>query len=58
MRRAAACPGIGGFVQLTSVYRDRIVTKVLNRWPDRVGDFATGQKGAVGAGEELFEGIG
>jgi hypothetical protein len=58
MRTTAACAGIGGFVQLTSIYRDRIVTKVLHRWPDRVGDFAAGQKGVVGAGEELFAGMG
>jgi hypothetical protein len=32
-------------------------TRVLRRWPDRVGDFATGQKGMVGVGEELFEGV-
>jgi hypothetical protein len=44
MRSTAACAGIGGFVQLTSIYRDRIVTKILHRWPDRVGDFAAGSR--------------
>jgi hypothetical protein len=43
--------------QLTSIYRDRIVTKVLHRWPDRIGDFATGPKGSVGVPEDAFAGM-
>jgi hypothetical protein len=29
---------IGGFAQLTSVRKDSITTRILKRWPDRVGE--------------------
>jgi hypothetical protein len=29
---------VGGFVQLTTVTRDEISTRVIHRWPDRVGE--------------------
>ena len=31
--------GVGGFVQLTTVKRKSIETKILKRWPDYPGDF-------------------
>ena len=30
--------GVGGFAQLTTVFRDRIATRVVKRWPDRIGE--------------------
>jgi hypothetical protein len=29
---------VGGFAQLTSVYRDSVSTEILHRWPDVVGE--------------------
>ncbi|NNM71419.1 hypothetical protein [Enterovirga aerilata] len=33
---------VGGFAQLTTVYRDRIESRILERWPDRVGERIAG----------------
>lgn len=54
MRDTAACAGIGGFVQCTSIFPDRIVTKILHKWPDLVGDWGAGRRGYVGVPEGLF----
>ncbi len=40
MREQRGCPDlpVGGFCQITTVYRDRIETRILERWPDGVGE--------------------
>lgn len=45
-RKHEACDGwnavpthiVGGFAQLTTVSRDGITTKILHRWPDKIGE--------------------
>ena len=29
---------VGGFVQLTSITREAITTKIIHRWPDEIGE--------------------
>ncbi len=43
-QRDLAGNGVGAFVQLTTVTSDGISTRILHRWPDKVGDAGTGGK--------------
>ena len=29
---------VGGFIEMTSIARDRITRRIVHRWPDRVGE--------------------
>jgi hypothetical protein len=41
-QREAEPMDIGGFMQLTTVFRDHIDTRVIARWPDRIGEAQPG----------------
>jgi hypothetical protein len=50
-------PAAGGHVQLTTIKRNEITTRIIRRWSDVIGEFVNGRRGTIGAGEELFAGI-